>query len=94
MNEGFLIVLVGGGLRYMKLTGGGGEQYFEPENDVPYPIRSVSIARSLMTFYKFSKKDWLVTHSLTHLQGDLYYPLVADKNLKWFIRSGIRGHCQ
>ena len=47
MNEGFLIVLVGGGLLYMKLTGGGGEQYFEPENDVPYRIRSVSIARSL-----------------------------------------------
>ena len=47
MNEGFLIVLVGGGLRYMKLTGGGGEQYFEPENDVPYRICSVSIARSL-----------------------------------------------
>ena len=32
----------------MKLTGGGGEQYFEPENDVPYHICSVSIARSLI----------------------------------------------
>jgi len=30
-----------------------------------------------MTFYKFSKK---ITHSVTHSQGDLYYPLVADKN--------------
>ena len=47
MNEEFLIVFVGGGLLYMKLTGGGGEQYFKPKNDVPYRISSVSIARSL-----------------------------------------------
>ena len=48
MNEGFLIVLVGGGLLYMKLTGGGGgEQYFKPKNDVPYRISLVSIAWSL-----------------------------------------------
>ena len=37
-----------------------------------------------MTFYKFSKKNWLLSQSLTHSQGDLYYPLVADKNLFCF----------
>ena len=47
MNEWVSIVLVRGGLRYMKLTGGGGERYIEPDNDVPYGICSVSIARSL-----------------------------------------------
>ena len=48
MNEWVLIVLVRGGLHYMKLTGGGGERYIEPDNDVPYRICSVSIAPSLM----------------------------------------------
>ena len=48
MNEGFLIVLVRGGLHYMKLTGGGGEPYSEPENGVPYHVCLVSIARSPM----------------------------------------------
>ena len=47
MNEGNLIHLVRGGLCYMKLSGGGGEHYLKPENDVPYHVCSVSIARSL-----------------------------------------------
>ena len=46
-NEWNLIHLVRGGLHYMKLSGGGGEHYLKPENDVPYHVCSVSIARSL-----------------------------------------------
>ena len=36
------------GLRYIKLSGGEGKHYLKPENDVPYHVCLVSIARSLM----------------------------------------------
>ena len=61
MNEWILIVLVRGGLRYMKLTGGGGEQYIEPENDVPYCICSLSIARSLKSLGQRNHVGFTVT---------------------------------
>ena len=48
MNEGNLIHLVRGGLCYMKLSVGEGEYYLKLENDVPYHVCLVSIARSPM----------------------------------------------
>ena len=38
MNEWNLIHLGKGGLHDMKLSGGGGEHYMKPENDVPYHV--------------------------------------------------------
>ena len=66
----------------------GGEQYFEPENDVPYRICSVSIARSLTKLLY-----WVIPEVITFFLLAILFTwnqLIGQLNfakLSWTIKS-------